>query len=260
MTTDARRVAAARRWFRTVGNAPMSEDGVTIVATPAYPDTWESNYVCPEPGVGADRVFAAIARHLRHTAWHVVVGDALTDPAIEAELALADFAADGVMIEMLASGPIASRAPLPAITTRPVTGRDDLAAFDALVAIDHAEGLRTSSIEPRVNAGLLAAMHRRMETCDYSLIVADGEPVGYGLAAPCPNGLGLIEHLFTRPDRRGRGIMSAFIVAASDRLHASGCDAIFLDAHAADRPKHLYAALGFAPVACARNWVRGPAG
>ena len=50
--------------------------------------------------------------------------------------------------------------------------------------------------------------------------------------------------------------MSAFIVAATARLREEGCDAVFLDAHAGDTPKHLYARLGFAPVAVTRTWVK----
>ena len=76
------------------------------------------------------------------------------------------------------------------------------------------------------------------------------------MTAPCPNGLGLIENLFTKPAHRGRGLMSAFIIEAARRLRAAGCDAVFLDAHAHDTPKRLYRRLGFAPVALTRTWVR----
>jgi hypothetical protein len=54
--------------------------------------------------------------------------------------------------------------------------------------------------------------------------------------------------------------MSGFIADAARRLRAQGCDAVFLDAHAHDTPKHLYARLGFAPVALTRTWVRQPPG
>lgn len=76
------------------------------------------------------------------------------------------------------------------------------------------------------------------------------------MTAICPDGLGLIENLFTLSDQRGRGLMSSFIVAAAARLRAAGCDAVFLDAHARDTPKRLYARLGFQPVAVTRTWAR----
>jgi predicted GNAT family acetyltransferase len=39
-------------------------------------------------------------------------------------------------------------------------------------------------------------------------------------------------------------------------LRARGCEPIFLGALANDRPKRLYARLGFRPVTLARTWAR----
>jgi predicted GNAT family acetyltransferase len=41
-----------------------------------------------------------------------------------------------------------------------------------------------------------------------------------------------------------------------DQLRADGRHTIFLGALANDRPKRLYARLGFRPVTLARTWVR----
>ena len=255
-TTDAARVAAARRWFRTFGSDPIAVDGITVVSTPAHPDTWEVNFATPAPDVPTDVMLSAMERYLGHTIWQATYADALTSPEQEAGFAFAGFAPQGTVIEMLATGALTPRRPLAAIALRPVESASDRAAFETLVALDHAEGKRTGSTDDAVNAGLLAAMHARGAIEPHDLIIMDGEPVGYGYAVPCPGGLGVIENLFTRADRRGQGIMSAYIVAAAERLRARGCDGIFLDAHAGDTPRLLYAALGFAPVSCARYWVR----
>lgn len=45
-------------------------------------------------------------------------------------------------------------------------------------------------------------------------------------------------------------------IAFTDRLSAAGCEAVFLGALAAERPKRLYDRLGFHPVILSRNWVR----
>lgn len=256
MTAEAARVAAARRWFKRVGYQPVEDGAVTVVATPAFPDTWDANWAQPAPGADAAAVSDALGRQ-RHTdaRWQVVATDCLTDPAIEAALALADFSQGVSVIEMLAEGLPASPHALPLIEMRAV---DDAgwAAFAGLVDTDHGEGKRTGPVDPAVAAGLLDGMRRRRGPCTYWLLIERGVPVGYGMTAACPNGLGLIEHLFTVPARRGRGLMSAFIVAAARRLREKGCDAIFLDAHAHDTPKHLYRRLGFVPVAVTRTWVR----
>lgn len=253
--TDARRVAAARRWFRERGHDVIDDGSARIVATPDAPDTWDANFALPGPDANAGAMLAAVDRAMVHSRWRVVITDALTDPAIDAALALAGFEQGGPLIEMMAHGLPTPRHPLPRPTFPAVLDDADWQRMLALVAIDHAEGKRTGTIDEAVGAGLIAAMRRRSPD-NYRLIVVDGQAVGYGLAVACPNGLGLIENLFALPDWRGRGLMSAFIVAAVDRLRRGGCDGVFLDALAHESAKSLYAALGFRPVAVARQWTR----
>lgn len=253
-TTDAIRVATARRWYRRQGYVPVVDGEMTAVRTPAHPKTWEANWVQAGPGATPDAVFATLARH--HTAgWQVVVTDVLTPPAVEAALVLADFSAEVTLIEMLASGPIVAAHAPPALDVAPVDA-DSWATFERLVDLDQREGRRTGEHDPAIAAGLIDAMRRRRGSCDYWLLREGDAVAGYGMTAICPGGLGLIESLFTLPERRGRGLMSAFIVQAADRLRAAGCAAIFLDAHAHGTPKRLYARLGFAPAAVTRTWVR----
>lgn len=231
----------------------MEADGVTAVATPAHRDTWDANWVQAGPDATPAAVFAALARH-HPVGWQVVVVDALTPPAVEAALALADFRVEVTLIE-LATDQVA-RPAVPLWMTMEQVGTAQWDRLAALIRIDLTEGKRTGEHDEAVGAGLIDAMRRRLGPCDYWLLVEDGSDIGYGMTARCPNGLGLIESLFTLPDRRGRGLMSAFIAAASARLFADGCDAVFLDAHAHDTPKRLYARLGFAPVAVTRTWIR----
>lgn len=248
---DARRVAAARQWFRRQGHAPVERDGVTIVATPAHPAVWDANFVAAGPGVGAAAVVAALEHF---SGWRVAQADALTEPEVEATLALAGFRAETVLIEMLAAD-VASPLPVPPVELSAV-GEAEWPRLAALVEADHREGKRTGTHDAAVAAGLLDGMRRRLGPCDYWLLTEGGVDLGYGMTAVCPNGLGLIENLFTLPQHRGRGLMSSFIVAAARWLRAAGCDAVFLDAHAHDTPKLLYARLGFRPVAMARTWVK----
>lgn len=250
--TEAERVAGARRWFRVQGREPIEAGGVTVVATPAYPATWEANFVMPGPGVGGEAALAALEKHAP-AGWQVVQVDCLTAPDVEAVLALEGFAVANSLIEMVAKA-VAPVPPAPRVAVERV-GAGAWDRFAALVEADHREGKRTGDYDPAVAAGLLAGMRGR-SACDHWLLVEDGVDLGYGMTALCPNGLGLIENLFTLPAHRGRGVMSRFIGAAAARLRAAGCDAVFLDAHADDTPKRLYAKLGFRAVAVTRTWVR----
>lgn len=223
------------------------------MVTPAHRATWEAKWLQAGPEADVPAVFAMLNRHFAH-GWQVVIVDALTPPAVEAALALAGFTAEVTVVEMLADS-IVRRNDVPPVTIKPV---DDAQwnRLAALVDADHREGKRTGKVDPAVAAGLLDGMRRRSGPCRYWLLTDAGADLGYGMTAICPNGLGLIEELFTLPQHRGRGLMSAFIGNAASRLRAEGCDAVFLDAHVDDTPKHLYARLGFRPVALTRTWVR----
>ena len=258
MGTEADRVAQARRWFRAKGYPLHTADGVAAVVTPAYPETWDANWITAAPDAAPGAVLAAVDRHFGAHAHQVVWADCLTDPGVEAALALAGFSVANTTIEMLATGPVTSPHPLPALSLRPVDAAN-WAELAGLVRRDHVEGRRTHHTDAAVGAGLLDGMRRKLGACRFWLIDAGTDAAVYGMSAVCPNGLGLIESLFTVPAQRGRGLMSAFIVDAARRLRDAGCDGVFLDAHAEDTPKHLYARLGFAAVALNRTWVRARA-
>ena len=98
----------------------------------------------------------------------------------------------------------------------------------------------------------------RAKSCAYHfhLAMQNGVPVAYGAYAAAPNGVGMIEDLFTLQSARRQGIASAIIAAFTHRLRAAGCQTFFLGALATEQPKRLYARLGFHPVMLARTWVR----
>ena len=242
--------------FRLLGSAPVRAGGAAIVVTPDSPNVWDANFALPDTDADPDKLMTTLDEAMVHSDWRVVVADALTGPDMEAALALAGYTPGVTTIEMLAPSPISSTHPLPAISLRAVDSEEDWSAMIPLVRADHVEGKRTGNLSDSVSDGLIAAMRRRAVACDYSFIVLDGTNIGYGMTANCPSKLGLIEELFTLPEARGRGVMSAFLVMAAERLRAQGCDGVFLDAHADGTPKVLYARLGFRPVSITRKWVR----
>lgn len=230
---------------------------MTLVTTPAHPYTWEANWAMAGPATAPLALLSALDRHFA-AGWQVVHVDSVTDAEIEAALALRGFEARSTLIEMIART-ITSSHPPPAFDLLAV-GELEWERFVALVEADHREGKRTGDHDPTVAAGLIDGMRRRLARCDYRLTVLDGVDAGFGMTVACPNGLGLIESLFTLPTYCGRGLMSGYIAHAERHLRAQGCDAVFLDAHAHDSPKQLYARLGFAPVALTRTWVRATRG
>ncbi|MGJ4904612.1 GNAT family N-acetyltransferase [Bradyrhizobium sp. HKCCYLS2058] len=260
MTTGlAQRIADAYRWQRRLGNAQIMGPACHLVADPAHPDVWDSNHadeVTAQTDAGIDAVFAAMDQHLNHTPWRVIHTDCFTPDAFLARLALDDFEERPVTIQMALQGDLANRET--SVELRPVINDADWQILLQLVLADHAEGRRTSNthVLPEVSAGIVAGYRAKSGTYRFHIAEQNGVPVAYGAHAAAPNGVGMIEDLFTLQSARRRGIASAIIAAFTERLRAGGCHTIFLGALATEQPKHLYARLGFKPVMLARTWVR----
>jgi len=260
MATDlARSIAEAYRWQRRLGNTLVAAPHCHIVADPAHPQVWDSNHadeVTARTDAEIDAVFAAMDRHLGHTPWRVIHTDGFTPDAFLARLALEDFEERPVTIQMALRGGLRDRgAP---IDLRPVADDADWDALLQLVLADHAEGRRTNvrDMSAEVSRGMVAGYRAKSGVYHFHLAIEGGVAVAYGAYAAAPNGAGMIEDLFTVPSARRRGIATAMIAAFTDRLRASGCHTVFLGALATEPPKHLYARLGFQPVALARAWIR----
>ncbi len=65
-----------------------------------------------------------------------------------------------------------------------------------------------------------------------------------------------VEHVYTRPDQRGRGHARRLVTQAADMAAAAGCRRTFLVADDGDWPKHLYARIGFRPVGLVATFHR----
>jgi GNAT superfamily N-acetyltransferase len=259
MTTDmARSIAEAYRWQRRLGHRQIVASHCQIVADPAHPNVWDSNHtddVTAQTAAEIDAVFAAMDRHLAHTPWRVIHTDCFTPDVFLARLALDDFEARPVTIQMALQGDLAERGPV--IELRRIAGDADWDALLRLVLADHAEGRRTNQdLSFETSAGMVAGYRAKSCAYHFHMAIRDGHPVAYGAYAATPNGAGMIEDLFTLPSARRGGIATAMIAAFTDRLRAAGCHTVFLGALASEHPKHLYARLGFRPVTLAGAWVR----
>jgi GNAT superfamily N-acetyltransferase len=74
------------------------------------------------------------------------------------------------------------------------------------------------------------------------------------------DGLAQVDEVGTLERRRGRGYASAAVLAAAETAAAEGCDPVFLLTDAADWPQHMYARLGFSPLAQLYEFLKLPLG
>jgi GNAT superfamily N-acetyltransferase len=252
-------IADAYRWQRRLGNFNIATSHCHIVADLIHPEVWDANHadnVTAQTDAQIDAVFTAMDMHLGHTRWRVIHTDCLTPDAFLARLAFDNFEERPVTIQMALQGELTDQGP--SIDLRPVASESDWNALLELVLVDHAEGRRTGGLDvsPEVSAAMVTGYRAKSDGCHFHLAMQKGIPVAYGALAAAPNGVGMIEDLFTLPSARRRGVATAMIAAFTDRLRGLGCQTIFLGALAAEKPKHLYARLGFRPVGLARAWMR----
>jgi GNAT superfamily N-acetyltransferase len=252
-------IARAYRWQRSLGNVRLVLPWCHLVKNPARPDVWDANHIDEVTAITPaeiDAVFAEMERLFRHTSWRVVHTDGFTPDAFIARLAFEDFVERPATIQMALEGEVRERGAR--IELRPVIDETDWQALLELVLADHAEGAKSTGLDlsPEFSASMTASYRDKSADYHFHLAVWDDAPVAYGAFAVAPNGVGMIEDLFTLPSARRQGVATAIIAAFVDRLRASGCEAIFLGALASEAPKRLYARLGFRPLSLARSWVR----
>ena len=65
---------------------------------------------------------------------------------------------------------------------------------------------------------IVASYRSKAPTVQFHLIKQDGAAIGYGSTAVAPNGIGIVEHLFVRPERRSGSVMSAFLTEMMGKL------------------------------------------
>lgn len=259
MDDVSRLIADAYRWQRRLGHNVIETSYCGIVADPARPDLWDANHadaVIAEDDAAIDAVLAAMDTHLAHADWRVVHTDCFTSERFLARLAYLGFDERPVVIQMVCNRlEPTTRAEIEIVAVREQRDWDMLAD---LVMADVGEGKRTGHLD--LNSGLVDDMvgNYRLKAPDYRFHLAlhDGRAVGYGAMALAPNGMGMIEDLFTLQSARRRGIASTLIAHLDRKLRAVGAKSAFLGAVAEEEAKSLYHALGFRPVMLTRCWVK----
>lgn len=254
-STDARSVAEAAHWFTALGHRQEHVPGLaTFTVAPDTPDYWDGNNASLVETSDPAALLDALDARMPHTRWRVVRTYAVEPPSIEGELVLRAFGLYGTVIQMVATAAPAFGSQV----AHRVVGTDvDWAMLAPLVRADAEEGGATRDPLPDpVIAAITASYRAKAPAVRFHLIEREGAAIGYGSTAVAPNGIGIVEHLFVQPEWRSRGIMSSFIADHVASLLASGCPAAMLGARAGERPRRLYARLGFRPVLLTRTWVK----
>ncbi len=203
----ARLIAETYRWQRRLGARVFETPHCCVVASPEHADVREANHaddVTAKSEAEFEAVLAAMDRHLGHAPWRVVHTDCFTPDPFLARLAL-NFDERFVAIQMALEGDLADRgAP---VTLRPVVDDADFEALLRLVIVNHAERRDRDGLDlpPEFSAAMVDVYRAKREAYRFHLAIQGGAPIAYGGCAAAPNGVGMIEDLFTLASERRRG-------------------------------------------------------
>lgn len=237
--------------------------GGVAVRNPDLPEVHDANHL-----VGVRASTAAEVEVLERAAASVfggrqpakVVADPGTPEPYEAHLAMAGRSLV-IEVEMVLAGPLRPLGGAAAVATdhvAPVLDEGDWAAYAHLVRLDgdeRAELERRAPWPAGVAEAITAFRRAKVGPVRTWGVRAGGELVAFLSAAPGVEGLGVVEHLFTHPDHRGRGHAVALLHRAVADARERGADEVLIGARPHDTPKELYRRLGFAPVRLHRMWM-----
>jgi GNAT superfamily N-acetyltransferase len=253
------RVCAAYSRQRALGHQSACDALCRVVSDERHPQLWAANHVS---AVRA-RTHAEIAEVMHraelafaHCEHRLFVVDPLTPAPFVAALAQDDYNELTPTILLALEGQL-RRAPRE-LDIRPVTSEDDWASIERLVAEDHSSAVRSQgrALPPEVTRAMVASYRSKVPDCQFFVARIGRLDCAYGAGVWCGDGIAVIEDLFTLPAYRRRGVATALIARAIAHVQARGASTVLIGAHATERPKRLYAALGFVPLCLTREYIR----
>jgi GNAT superfamily N-acetyltransferase len=222
-----------------------------LIVNPHTPAIWRDNFLeVADPGVDADEL-AALAdellggRGLAHR--YVVPRDPARGKGLEPRFQELGWKVDRSLYMVLRRERNRDGSPAVEVPRGEVEGvRRALAEADpdfTPEAVDQSE-IRDARFDPIANGRWFAAP-------------ATGEP-GSCCVLYEQGGIGQVETVVTIPERRGRGLATAVVLAAVEASKQAGHELTFIVADADDWPWKLYERLGFDPVGESCAFLRKP--
>lgn len=254
----ARNALAVNYANLALGRDVFHADGATFVRDTALPEIIDANHVVSVTASAPDeieRLLARVEREYAHCAHRVFRLDFTTPPAFAARLALDGYSRSDDLI-MLLEGDLL--APDPGHAVRIIDDDAGWRAYDALKQLDWDEYLKRQNRDEAASVGEAIARANRSKSppLRYWLAYLDGEPRGFFTSWEGIDGMGQVEDLFVHPGCRHRGLATSLMRRCVDDCRAQGAGPIVIVCDPTDTPKHMYAAMGYRPIATASSYLR----
>ncbi len=152
------------------------------------------------------------------------------------------------------------RANPPEIEIEEATCAEGWLRVAALLRLDHLDEALRDRRDPfpeEVTAGLVAVRQSMSPEMRMWIARSDASDCGFFASWPGRNGVGMVEWLFIKPERRRRGIATALIAHAVADARDRGAGPVLIGASAVGDgvPRRMYAALGFEPICVTHEFV-----
>tara|TARA_R110001606_G_scaffold260264_3_gene408106 strand:+ start:5757 stop:6557 length:801 start_codon:yes stop_codon:yes gene_type:complete len=256
----ARRACDTYYFHAAIGMQVTTKQFCSSLRDADRPYVWDLNRIfeiTAQTAKEIDQAMAFVDARIQTLGYAYISTSPFTSPAVIARLAFDDYREETPVIQMVLQAPLKATHPV-GYGLQPVASDTDWQTLYELVLTDHSEGARTrgKKVEPHVTRGMVDGYRRKTGPCHFFLASIDGTPCAYGSATIAPNGMGMVEDLFTLPAFRRRGLASALISDCVDHLRQHGCTDILIGSLATEPPKALYRKLGFEPVCVTRSFMK----
>lgn len=234
--------------YLALGSEIVEREGGRFVRNTRLASVWDTNHVDTVTARTSDeieRLMATARVAYAHTKMLRFDVDSRTPSEFEAYLQLADFERHDMLVMLLEGEPLGRPQPF---EIRPVTTLSDWEAFRQLKMLDAGE------YSTEVRDQLFASDRGRTPPARPWLGYIDGTARGYLSSWEGRQGTGQVESLYVDPAYRKRGLASALLHHSIRDCRVHGAKNVCLVAMPGDTPKHIYAAMGFRPVAIKREY------
>lgn len=251
-----RRALEVNQAYFALGNECFEADGATFIRNRAVPlrDANHVTHITASTDEEINRLLARVEQEFAGFPYRCFHVDSTTPPALEARLLMDDYQRGSVNLVMLLEGALIASPKRYDI--QPIT---DEAGWDLYAALRHTdwheflERVGRSEGE-HIARGLLQLRRAQAPPVRFWLAYINGEPRAYCSSWVGPGSLGFLDYLFVHPDFRHRGLATTLIHHCVAECWAQGVGPVMLLCDATDTPKHMYAAMGFRPIAIKREY------
>lgn len=241
-----------------LGHEVFFAEGARVVRNRAFPGIRDANHVTDisaSTAVEIDRLLARVDEEFEdfpHRMFHL---DFRTPPTFEARLRLDGYERTEALVMVLETE---LRGKPRSCEIVEISSEADWAAYRALHKVNWA-GFHSTPQCPRAGHSRGANGAQPSDKVPSAEVLAGLRAGGAQrvlLVLGGVEGVGQVENLFVHPDWRHRGLATGLIHRCVADARSNGAGPIVIVADPADTPKHMYAAMGWVPVAVKREYRR----